>query len=90
MFDIVILDGTASLLISDSVALSSMVDSTVLVVENKKTKLNDVKKVRKSIEDVNGSILGVILNRVSLKDKRYYGKGYGYYYGDEIAENELK
>ena len=86
MYDIVIIDGTSSILVADSIALSSMVDSTILVEENRKTKINDLKKVKKLIEDVNGNILGVILNRVDVQSGKYYGKKYGYYYGHDVEE----
>lgn len=86
MYDIVIIDGTSSILVADSIALSSMVDSTILVAENRKTKINDLKKVKKLIEDVNGNILGVILNRVDVQSGKYYGKKYGYYYGHDVEK----
>lgn len=86
MYDIVIIDGTSSILVADGIALSSMVDSTILVAENRKTKINDLKKVKKLIEDVNGNILGVILNRVDVQSGKYYGKKYGYYYGHDVEE----
>ena len=38
MYDIVLLDGTSCMMVSDSIALSSMVDSTILVAENKNQK----------------------------------------------------
>ena len=38
MYDVVLIDGTSSIMVSDSIALSSMVDSTILIAENKKTK----------------------------------------------------
>ena len=81
MYDIILIDGTSSILVADSIALSSMVDSTILVAENKKTKISDLRKVKKLIQDVNGNILGVILNRADLQGGKYYGKKYGYYYG---------
>ena len=97
MYDVVLIDGISCMEVSDSIALSSMVDSTIIVAENKKTKLSDLKKVKKSIEDVNGYILGVILNKARVKKGKYYGKkygyGYGYYYGrhnDEIGRIEEK
>ena len=86
MYDIVLIDGTSSILVADSIALSSMVDSTILVAENRKTKINDLKKIKKLIEDVNGNILGVILNRVDVQSGKYYGKKYGYYYGHDVEE----
>ena len=88
MYDVVLLDGTPCMVVSDSIALSSMVDSTVLVAESKKTKLNDLKKTKKLIEDVNGKILGVISNTSEIQKGKYYGKRYGYYYGHEVKEIE--
>ena len=36
MYDVVLLDGTPCMVVSDSIALSSMVDSTILIAESKK------------------------------------------------------
>ena len=89
MYDVVLIDGTSSIMVSDSIALSSMVDSTILIAENKKTKINDLKKVKKLIEDVHGNILGVILNKSQTQKGKYYGKKYGYYYGSDV-EKEIQ
>ena len=86
MYDVILLDGTPCMVVSDSIALSSMVDSTILVSESKKTKINDLKKTKKLIEDVNGKILGVISNKSEIQKGKYYGKRYGYYYGKEAEE----
>ena len=86
MYDVVLLDGTPCMVVSDSIALSSMVDSTILVAESKKTKISDLKKTKKLIEDVNGKILGVISNKSEIQKGKYYGKRYGYYYGNETEE----
>ena len=86
MYDVVLLDGTPCMVVSDSIALSSMVDSTILIAESKKTKTNDLKKTKKLIEDVNGRILGVITNKAEIQGGKYYGKKYGYYYGSEAKE----
>ena len=88
MYDIVRLDGTSCMIVSDSIALSSMVDSTILVAENKKSKISDLKKTKKLIEDVNGKILGIIFNKSEIQKGKYYGKRYGYYYGKELEEIE--
>lgn len=86
MYDVVLLDGTPCMVVADSIALSSMVDSTILIAESKKTKTNDLKKTKKLIEDVNGKILGVITNKAEIQSGKYYGKKYGYYYGSEAKE----
>lgn len=88
MYDVVLLDGTPCMVVADSIALSSMVDSTILVVECGKTKINDIRKTKKSIEDVNGNILGVILNKSEVRKGKYYGKRYGYYYGNDVKKTE--
>ncbi len=88
MYDLILLDGTPCMLISDSLALSAMSDSTIIVVENKKTKMKDLKKVKKLIEEVNGKILGTIINKSEVKKGKYYGKKYGYYYGKDNNEVE--
>lgn len=88
MYDIILLDGTPCMVVSDSIALSSMVDSTILIAESKKTKINDLRKTKKLVEDVNGKILGVITNKADIQSGKYYGKKYGYYYGSEVKDLE--
>lgn len=90
MYDIVILDSTPCLEVSDSVAIASMVDNVILVAENKKTRISEINKSKKIIEDVNGKILGVILNKKRFDKSRYYGKRYGYYGNDKENTNNIK
>ena len=93
MYDLVLLDGTPSMMVSDSIALSTMVDSTILIAENKVSKINELKKTKRQIQDVGGKIMGVILNKSDVQHNKYYGKGYGYYYGDgkqEKTEKEIQ
>lgn len=93
MYDLVLLDGTPSMMVSDSIALSTMVDSTILIAENKVSKINELKKTKRQIQDVGGKIMGVILNKSDVQHNKYYGKGYGYYYGDgkqEKVEKEIQ
>ena len=90
MYDLVLLDGTPSMMVSDSIALSTMVDSTILIAENKVSKINELKKTKRQIQDVGGKIMGVILNKSDVQHNKYYGKGYGYYYGDGKQEKNKK
>lgn len=93
MYDLVLLDGTPSMIVSDSIALSTMVDSTILIAENKVSKINELKKTKRQIQDVGGKIMGVILNKSDVQHNKYYGKGYGYYYGEgkqEKIEKEIQ
>ena len=77
IYDYVIIDGTPTNIVSDSIALSKYVDATVMVAEYKKTKIESVVKVKKAIENVGGNITGIILNKCPITEKAYTEK---YYY----------
>lgn len=83
IYDIVIIDGTPCNLVSDSIPVSRIVDTTILVAESRKTKIEDLNNVSKLIKNAEGRIEGVILNKKAIKNKEY---GKGYYYG-ETSEN---
>lgn len=76
--DLVILDGTPTQLVTDSVILSRLVDATLIATSYKETKFENLDNAKKSIENVGGNIVGVVLNKfpISLKkyDNLYYGK----------------
>ena len=76
--DIVIIDGTPCALVSDSIILSRIVDTTVIVTAAKETKKDNLDRVIKNIQNVGGKIAGVVLNKVPISAKKYSEK---YYYG---------
>ena len=78
MFDIIIFDGTPSQLVTDSLILTRIVDSTVIVTASKETKKEDLKRVIKNIKNVGGKIAGIVLNKVTIDAKKYEQS---YYYG---------
>ena len=80
MCDIVIIDGTPCELVTDSVILSRLVDSTIIVTAHKSTKKDALDRVIKNIQNVDGKIAGVVINKVPISSRRY-GQTY-YYYGD--------
>lgn len=71
IFDVVIFDGTPSKIVTDSVILSREVDTTLIVTGHNKTKMDDLKKVQKDIENVGGKIAGVVINNVPINTKKY-------------------
>ena len=81
MCDIIIIDGTPSELVTDSVILSRLADSTVIVTAHKLTKKDALERVVKNIKNVGGRIAGVVINKVPVSAKRY-GDRY-YYYGED-------
>lgn len=95
VYDVVIIDGTPCNLVADSIPVSRIADSTVLVTECRRTKIEDLKNVMKLIQNVGGNIEGAILNKKEIKGKEYrkgyyYGKGYYGKVDDENTTVELQ
>lgn len=83
VYDIIIVDAPPCKLVTDSIILSTIVDSTILVANSEKTKMKDFDEVRKSIQMVDGEIIGAILNKKKISGKTY---STGYYYGHNPSE----
>ena len=76
--DIVIIDGTPCELVTDAVILSRIVDSTIVVTAYAETKKEALQRVLQSIDNVNGKIAGIVVNKVPIRGKKYQQQ---YYYG---------
>lgn len=87
MFDLVIFDGTPCLLVTDSVILARQVDATLIVTAYKSTKMGDVEKIKKAIENVGGSIAGIVINKIPVSPKKYQST---YYYGHASEKEEVQ
>ena len=83
IFDVVIVDGTPIQLVTDSLILARMVDSTIIVTACEETKREDLKRVVTSIQNVGGKISGVVFNKVPVSAKQYEQT---YYYGSTSME----
>ena len=88
MFDIIIFDGTPSQLVTDSLILTRIVDSTVIVTASKETKKEDLKRVVKNIKNVGGRIAGIVLNKITI-DAKIYEQSY-YYGSTALADTKPK
>lgn len=75
--DIVIIDGTPCELVTDSIILSRIVDSTVVVTAHKETKKDNLEKIIKNIQNVGGHLAGVVVNKMPISIKKYNDN---YYY----------
>lgn len=62
-FDIILIDGEPVLNEITSIGWSNIVDATIVVTEYAKTKLENLIKARKIIENIGGKISGVIINK---------------------------
>ena len=85
LFDIIILDCPPIIGLSDTLVLTKHSDANIMIVSNKKTKLESLVKAKKAFEQIEAPITGVIVNKASIKDNSYYGyycNDY-YYYGEK-------
>lgn len=88
--DIVILDGTPNELVTDSLILARLVDSTVIVTASKETKKENLRRAITNIQNVGGKIAGVVVNKVPIAAKKYEQS---YYYGStemKKAKNDMR
>lgn len=69
-FDLILIDGTPSKLVTDAVILSRIVDSTIIVTGHNMTKKDDLAKVVRDIKNVGGNIAGVVYNRKPVSNKK--------------------
>lgn len=84
MFDIIMLDCPPIIGLSDALVLTKYSDNNLIVVSNKKTKVENLEKAKKTFEQIEAPITGVIINKASIKDNSYYG----YYCNDYYYYNE--
>lgn len=84
-YDYVLIDAPPLLPVTDAAVLSTIVDGALVVVGAGVAQREHVRRALESLEAVNGSVLGLILNRVKVKD---LGSGYGTYEYDYRPESE--
>lgn len=85
IFDIIIIDGTPCELVTDSVILSSVTDSTLIVTAYKSTRKDSLDRIIKNIQNVGGNLVGVVINKMPMSARKYYGNYY-----NSIEENHSK
>lgn len=87
MADIVIFDSTPSTMVTDAMAISRYVGTTIIVASQKKSKMDVLKQIKKNIENVGGRVGGVVLNKTPMNRKAY---GKSYYYESSIVLSDAK
>jgi polysaccharide biosynthesis transport protein len=86
-FDRVIFDSPPVNTVTDSLVLATLVDGVVFVAMDKSTTTHSAKIACNKLKNVGGTVLGAVLNNVSLaKDVGYYTNYYGSYYARDTGE----
>ena len=86
--DIVIFDAPPAIIVSDAAILARQVDSCVIIAACNQTKMEDIERVKDSIEKVGAKIAGVVMNKVPTTGKDY--NGMYYYYGTNAQGKKMK
>jgi succinoglycan biosynthesis transport protein ExoP len=78
-YDFIVIDSAPTMLVSDAIPLSAMVDGTLMVVNSQETPRQAVIEACSRLKYVGAKILGVVLNRVDINGFDFlYGN---YYFG---------
>lgn len=81
-FDLIVIDSSPVLAVSDSRILSRLADKTIFVVRWAETRREVVRLGLKQILEAGGDLAGIVLSMVNVKKHSRYGYGdSGYYYG---------
>lgn len=81
VYDYVIIDTPPLGSVIDSAVVAQNCDGAVMVIGANTISYRFAQEIRDQLEKSNCKILGVVLNKVNVKSRRYYGKYYGKYYG---------
>lgn len=88
IYDYIIIDSAPLGLVIDSAIVAQQCDGCMIVVESGKTKYKLVQEVQRQLEESKCPILGMIINKVSLRRKsKYYGREYKHY-GNEYRHHD--
>lgn len=81
-FDLVLIDSPPILGVSDASVLANEADLTMIVVQHRKLPRHMLLRVKQTVENVGGRVIGVVLNNVDVRSDsqyQYYTSYYTYY-----------
>lgn len=78
-YDLIIMDCAPIIGLSDALILATLSDINIITVSCKKTKMENLERVKKLFDQSNIKIAGVILNKAQVSGNSYYS----YYYTNE-------
>ena len=88
-FDLVLIDSPPILGVSDAAVLASEVDLTMIVVQHRKLPRHMLMRTKQAVENVGGTVIGVVLNNVDVRSDsqyQYYTSYYTYYAPSEASQ----
>ena len=88
VFDYIIVDTPPLGMVVDAAVIAKHCDASIMVVTSDTSSRGFVRNVIKQLKDANPNFLGVVLNKVNMKNSSYYGGKYGKYYGTYYGNEE--
>ncbi|MEL5898970.1 CpsD/CapB family tyrosine-protein kinase [Clostridium sporogenes] len=82
-YDYIILDSPPVIPVTDAQLLANYADGCLLVVSSGEVEKEAVIKAKDLLNKVNANIIGIVLNKLEVREKGYYGYYYHYYYGED-------
>lgn len=89
-FDAIFIDAPPILGVSDASVICSLADLTIIVVQHRRFPRSMLVRVKKSILNVGGNILGVVLNNVDVRHDQHYEYYTNYYKYYSPSRREYK
>ncbi|MBN2221257.1 MAG: CpsD/CapB family tyrosine-protein kinase [Vallitaleaceae bacterium] len=84
-YDYILLDTSPVIPVTDAVVISNYIDGVILVVTAGLASVEVLKRAKDSLLMVDANLLGVVLNKVSIKSRKAY-KSYYYYQAKKNEE----
>jgi capsular exopolysaccharide synthesis family protein len=81
--DYIVVDSPPVLAVTDSVLLSQLASTTLMVVEANKTRQQSLLLALQQIEAVGGHLAGILINKINPRRSGYYYNYYSYYTDDQ-------
>ena len=75
-YDVIIFDAPPVIGLTDALILTRLADVVLIVARARKTTMEMLENTKIALEKVNANIAGVILNRISAKDNKYFKNYY--------------
>ena len=85
-YDLIIMDCTPVIGLSDAIILATLSDINLITVSVKKTRMENLERVKKLFDQNNLKINGVIINKARVSGNGYYS----YYYTNEYYTDSKK
>lgn len=82
-FDVVLVDSSPVLPVTDALVVSRFVDASLLVVDSRSTPRKSVRRTLQLLAQVNAPVLGMVFNGAPVGGAYGYGYGYGSTYDSE-------